>query len=285
MSPEWLLWLRFAPCRASAGWAVTWLWNPSHSQWRLVRTDDRGEPCGSPIVSCLGAEIQFSSRMATFLSWSAAVSHLEFKLKPYCTGVSLAVWIALCCAHLPDRPLRPEFVLSSEILRRHRMPIWLHFPKWLFLLCVLLSLAEIPSFLGSEQASWAWSVPSLFSRCSASWGYGIRSACYVLAWFGDWLMVTMWPILGNLSYCEAFFGQYEELNLVIFWQVLDVWVFGLVRTRSCILAQSGKCFGELQLCDQVVIHDGLCQASVWHFPDCFPFIQIVLITLLDEALE
>ena len=32
--PEWLSWLRFALYRASAGWTVTGLWEPDHSQWR-----------------------------------------------------------------------------------------------------------------------------------------------------------------------------------------------------------------------------------------------------------
>ena len=78
----------------------------------------------------------------------------------------------------------------------------------------------------------------------------------VLYRFGNWLDLTMWPIFGNLSCCEAFFVQScceaffvqscceaffvqsEELALVIYWQVLNVWVFDLVRTRCCILAQS-----------------------------------------------
>ena len=43
--------------------------------------------------------------------------------------VSSAVWNALCCTHFPDRPPRPECVLSSGILQRHRMRIWLRFPR------------------------------------------------------------------------------------------------------------------------------------------------------------
>ena len=36
----------------------------------------------------------------------------------------------------------------------------------------------------------------------------------VLAWFGDWLEVNVWPILGNLFCYKAFFVQSEELTLV-----------------------------------------------------------------------
>ena len=93
----------------------------------------------------------------------------------------------------------------------------------------------------------------------------------------------MRPILGNLSYCKVFFIQSEELPLAIFWQVLDVWEFDFVRTRSCILAQSWKCISEFQLCDQVIIQAHFCQGAVQPFPDCFPFTQIVLNALLDEA--
>ena len=83
----------------------------------------------------------------------------------------------------------------------------------------------------------------------------------------------------------AFFVQREELALVIYWQVLDVWVLDLVRTRSCILSQSGKYSSDFQLCDQICIGAGFCQGFVQSFPDCFPFIQIVLTALLDAALE
>ena len=38
--------------------------------------EDRGELCGSPIVSCWGVDIQFVSRMATFVSWGNVASHL-----------------------------------------------------------------------------------------------------------------------------------------------------------------------------------------------------------------
>ena len=44
----------------------------------------------------------------------------------------------------------------------------------------------------------------------------------VLSRFWDWLEVTMRPILGNLSCCEAFFVQSEDLALVMYWQVLNV---------------------------------------------------------------
>ena len=45
--------------------------------------------CGILIVSCWGVEIQFPSRMATFLSLSAAASHLvDVKLAPHCTRSS-----------------------------------------------------------------------------------------------------------------------------------------------------------------------------------------------------
>ena len=104
----------------------------------------------------------------------------------------------------------------------------------------------------------------------------------VLARFGDWLEVTMWPILGNLSCCQVFFVKCEELALVIYWHVLGAWVFDLVRTRSCSV---WKVIQEHQLSDQVVIWAGFCQDSVERFPDCFPFIQIDLIVLLDEELE
>ena len=58
----------------------------------------------------------------------------------------------------------------------------------------------------------------------------------------------------------------------------------IIRTRSCILAQSGKRFSEFNLYDQVVSRAGFCQGSVQLFPGCFLFIQTVLIALLNGAL-
>ena len=84
----------------------------------------------------------------------------------------------------------------------------------------------------------------------------------VPARFGDWVEVTTPPILGNLSCCDSFLVWCEELALVIYWQVFDVWVFDFIRARSCILAQSGKCFSELR----VVIQVSFCQGSVHPCP-------------------
>ena len=84
------------------------------------------------------------------------------------SGPPLAVWIALCCTHLPDGQPQPEFVPSSGIFRRRCMQIWLRFPRCFFLLCILLGLGKVCfSFLSPEQASWPQSIPSGFPWCSA----------------------------------------------------------------------------------------------------------------------
>ena len=115
-------------------------------------------------------------------------------------GVLSAVWIAICCTHLPDWPPRPEFVPSTGILGRYHMQIWLYFPRWFFLLCILFAFGEVHfSFQSPEQASRPQSVPSALPWHSALWGYSIRSACYGflvsgLAWgnyvtspFSEWI--------------------------------------------------------------------------------------------------
>ena len=73
-----------------------------------------GKPCGSPIVSCWGVEIQFPSRMATFLSWSAAASHLvRVKLAPCCTRSSIG---SLNCTLLYSSVRSTATVRASSFL-------------------------------------------------------------------------------------------------------------------------------------------------------------------------
>ena len=186
-------------------------------------------------------------------------------------GVPSAGWIALGCTHLQ------EFVPSSGNPSLTSYANLAAFSPGVGLFSALYSLC----FGGStflHQSPEQTSRPQSFHQLSR----GVLlcedtvsvQLAMVLSRFWDWLEVTMWPILGKLACYKAFFVQSGELALVIYWQVLDVWVFDLVRTSSCILAQSWQqCFGKFQF------------EPLEAFPDCFPFIQIVLIILLDGALE
>ena len=118
------------------------------------RTGDRREPCGSRIVSGWDVEIQFRSRMATFLFLSAAVSHLmSVKLMLYCTEFHQQFELPLCCMHLPDRPRKQSLFLHLESFR-------LHFPFG-FLLCTLLGLVEVRFLLSRSGASFLTTIRSI----------------------------------------------------------------------------------------------------------------------------
>ena len=167
---------------------------------------DRGEPCGRPIVGWGGGggegrEIQFFFFPGVLLRailWVSSWRHIA-------QGVPSAVWIALCCTHLPDQPPLPEFVASFGILCTHRMRIW-RFPQ-----CFFPALYP-PWFEGSTfllSRSWASFLPMIHSVSSHGVLHGEDTVsvqlAMVLSQFWDWLEVTMWPNLGNLPCCEAFF--------------------------------------------------------------------------------
>ena len=124
-------------------------------------------------------EIQFPSRMATFfprvllraILWASSWRHVV-------QGIPSAVWIALCCMHLLDATARVcSFLWIPSYTPYENLAA---FSSWCFLLCTLPGLGEVRFFfLSPEQASWPQSVPSALPWCSALWGYGIRSACYV----------------------------------------------------------------------------------------------------------
>ena len=131
-------------------------------------------------------------------------------------GVPSAVWIARCCTHIPDRLPWPEFVPFSGILRRHCMWIWLRFPQVIFSCSVpslvwgkyvspLKVLSKLPGHDPFHQLS------HVVLHCEYT--VSVQLAM-VLSRFGDWLEVAIWPVFWNLSCCEAFFVQFEELSLV-----------------------------------------------------------------------
>ena len=125
---------------------------------------------------------------------------------------------------------RPHFFPSAGICRRHRMQIWLRFPRWVFP-CSLSPLVwgwyvspfQVLNKLPDHDPFHLLSRGVLHSEDTVSLQLAI-----VLSLFGDLIKVTMYPILRNLSCCEAFFIHSEEPALGIYWQVLGAWVFDLV---------------------------------------------------------
>ena len=91
------------------------------------------------------------------------------------------------------------------------------------------------------------------------------------------------PILGNLSCCEGFFEQSEELALLS--------TDSFLMSEHLILSGPGTVSllspKSASVNSSSVIRSSFEPAS-FNFlsgPDCFPFIRIVLIALLDNALE
>ena len=54
-------------------------------------------------------------------------------------------------------------------------------------------------------------------------------------------------------------------------------------SKPGVLDLFGKCFKEVELCDRDATQAGFSQGSVQLFLGCFPFIHIVLISLLGSA--
>ena len=69
----------------------------------LKRTDESGDPCGVPIVSWWGAELQFSGCIATILSKSApAIRRVNVRLTLYYGASPSAAGTQVLCMHLGD---------------------------------------------------------------------------------------------------------------------------------------------------------------------------------------
>ena len=228
--------------------------------------------------SCWGMGIQFPSRIATFFlecCWEPSSEH---------QGAPSAIWIVLCCMHLPGRPLLPEFVHSSGIFIDIVWESGSVFPSGVscsiayFVFCQYVSAFKVrASFLATIcSISMLW--------VSHSEDTVSVQLVMVLAQFWDWFQLCD-QSSGICFVVKLSWYSVKSSLLSSSDSFLMSWVYDLVRARRWILGHSGKCFSDLQLCDEVAVQAGLCQGSVKRFPDCFPFIQIVLITLLDKALE
>ena len=198
------------------------------------------------MLSRWGLEIHFPNGMTTILSLSAQRSVLF--VSSWCNlvqGVPLGAWIALYIYASSNSTTSVRFCFFLCNPSEASYAKLFAFSQALFsLLCTLPDLAEVFALFKLSSSLTDDDVCHQFSRCFLLSGYSICSACYSprLAW--------------EIGLCKFATSALEPTLLrsllhreqrARFCHILK----DIVKARRCILIQSWKSCGKLELCDQV----------------------------------